>query len=70
VFAIPLFGVYLAREWLWYFTPSLSYVGQGELHSQQMSPFDSKSEYRYYHGLSYNGFDESGTSLAFWHDFV
>ncbi|PVF95675.1 OPT superfamily oligopeptide transporter [Serendipita vermifera] len=29
IFAIPLFGVYLAREWLWYFTPSLSYVGQG-----------------------------------------
>ncbi|KIM29771.1 hypothetical protein M408DRAFT_22638 [Serendipita vermifera MAFF 305830] len=29
VFSIPLFGVYLAREWLWYFTPSLSYVGQG-----------------------------------------
>jgi hypothetical protein len=30
VFAIPLFGAYLAREWLWYFTPSLSYVGQGK----------------------------------------
>ncbi|PFH53036.1 hypothetical protein AMATHDRAFT_55989 [Amanita thiersii Skay4041] len=29
VFAIPLFGVYLAKEWLWFFTPSLSYVGQG-----------------------------------------
>ncbi|KAG8759591.1 hypothetical protein FRC12_009722, partial [Ceratobasidium sp. 428] len=29
VFNIPLFGVYLAREWLWYFSPSLSYVGQG-----------------------------------------
>jgi hypothetical protein len=29
MFAIPLFGNYLAREWLWYFTPSLSYVGQG-----------------------------------------
>ncbi|KAF8071915.1 oligonucleotide transporter [Lyophyllum atratum] len=28
-FTIPLFGTYLAREWLWYFTPSLSYVGQG-----------------------------------------
>ncbi|KAG5637148.1 hypothetical protein H0H81_005632 [Sphagnurus paluster] len=28
-FTIPLFGNYLAREWLWYFTPSLSYVGQG-----------------------------------------
>ncbi|RDB26268.1 hypothetical protein Hypma_006613 [Hypsizygus marmoreus] len=28
-FSIPLFGNYLAREWLWYFTPSLSYVGQG-----------------------------------------
>ncbi|KAL5634620.1 hypothetical protein ACGC1H_002609 [Rhizoctonia solani] len=29
VFNIPLFGVYLAREWLWFFSPSLSYVGQG-----------------------------------------
>ncbi|CCA72935.1 related to Iron transport protein 1 [Serendipita indica DSM 11827] len=29
VFAMPIFGLYLAREWLWYFTPSLSYVGQG-----------------------------------------
>ncbi|KAJ3501540.1 hypothetical protein NMY22_g18893 [Coprinellus aureogranulatus] len=29
VFTIPLFGAYLAKEWLWYFTPSLSYVGQG-----------------------------------------
>lgn len=31
LFSIPLFGNYLAREWLWYFTPSLSYVGQGWL---------------------------------------
>jgi len=30
LFAIPLFGGYLAKQWLWYFTPSLSYVGQGE----------------------------------------
>ncbi|ESK94674.1 oligopeptide transporter [Moniliophthora roreri MCA 2997] len=29
VFAIPLFGNYLARDWAWSFTPSLSYVGQG-----------------------------------------
>lgn len=29
IFAIPLFGSYLAKEWLWFFTPSLSYVGQG-----------------------------------------
>lgn len=29
IFTIPLFGAYLAREWLWYFTPSLSYIGQG-----------------------------------------
>jgi len=29
LFAIPLFGSYLAGEWLWYFTPSLSYIGQG-----------------------------------------
>lgn len=29
VFTIPLFGTYLASEWMWTFTPSLSYVGQG-----------------------------------------
>ncbi|KXN84736.1 hypothetical protein AN958_12163 [Leucoagaricus sp. SymC.cos] len=29
LFAIPLFGGYLAKQWLWYFTPSLSYIGQG-----------------------------------------
>ncbi|KAL1708200.1 OPT oligopeptide transporter protein-domain-containing protein [Schizophyllum commune] len=28
-FALPLFGTALASKWLWYFTPSLSYVGQG-----------------------------------------
>lgn len=31
VFSIPLFGNYLASEWLWTFTPSLSYIGQGRL---------------------------------------
>ncbi|KAF9042650.1 oligopeptide transporter [Hymenopellis radicata] len=29
IFAIPIFGNYLASNWLWSFTPSLSYVGQG-----------------------------------------
>ncbi|EJF56509.1 oligopeptide transporter [Dichomitus squalens LYAD-421 SS1] len=29
VFSIPLFGTYLASQWMWTFTPSLSYVGQG-----------------------------------------
>lgn len=29
LFAIPLFGSNLAQNWLWTFTPSLSYVGQG-----------------------------------------
>ncbi|KAF7309723.1 OPT oligopeptide transporter [Mycena indigotica] len=29
IFSIPLFGSYLARNWLWTFTPSLAYVGQG-----------------------------------------
>ncbi|KAG8890770.1 hypothetical protein FRB98_004815 [Tulasnella sp. 332] len=29
LFSIPIFGRYLAREWLWSFSPSLSYVGQG-----------------------------------------
>ncbi|KAF7771568.1 hypothetical protein Agabi119p4_5879 [Agaricus bisporus var. burnettii] len=29
LFAIPIFGGYLATQWLWYFTPSLSYIGQG-----------------------------------------
>ena len=28
-FAIPIFGTYLAKNWLWTFTPPLSYVGQG-----------------------------------------
>jgi hypothetical protein len=30
VFAIPLFGNHLATQWLWTFTPSLSYIGQGK----------------------------------------
>ncbi|KAJ7104085.1 OPT oligopeptide transporter protein-domain-containing protein [Mycena belliarum] len=29
LFSIPIFGTYLARQWLWTFTPSLAYVGQG-----------------------------------------
>jgi hypothetical protein len=29
IFTMPLFGRYLAQEWLWTFTPSLSYIGQG-----------------------------------------
>ncbi|KAL1949760.1 hypothetical protein VTO73DRAFT_8641 [Trametes versicolor] len=29
VFSVPLFGSYLASAWLWTFTPSLSYIGQG-----------------------------------------
>ncbi|KAJ7224344.1 OPT oligopeptide transporter protein-domain-containing protein [Mycena pura] len=29
IFSIPLFGTYLAHQWLWTFTPSLAYVGQG-----------------------------------------
>ncbi|KAI0033085.1 oligopeptide transporter [Vararia minispora EC-137] len=29
VFTIPLFGEYLAKNWLFTFSPSLSYVGQG-----------------------------------------
>ncbi|KAH7106261.1 OPT superfamily oligopeptide transporter [Auriculariales sp. MPI-PUGE-AT-0066] len=29
IFAIPLFGRRLASNWLWSFSPSLSYVGQG-----------------------------------------
>ncbi|KAL5504409.1 OPT8 [Sanghuangporus vaninii] len=29
IFSIPLFGRNLAKNWLWTFTPSLSYVGQG-----------------------------------------
>ncbi|PCH42588.1 oligopeptide transporter [Wolfiporia cocos MD-104 SS10] len=29
IFSIPLFGNYLASDWLWTFTPSLSYIGQG-----------------------------------------
>ncbi|KAI5118103.1 hypothetical protein M0805_005210 [Coniferiporia weirii] len=29
IFSIPIFGRNLAQNWLWSFTPSLSYVGQG-----------------------------------------
>ncbi|KAH8096690.1 OPT oligopeptide transporter protein-domain-containing protein [Cristinia sonorae] len=29
IFSIPLFGTSLAKNWLWTFTPSLSYIGQG-----------------------------------------
>ncbi|CAL1715806.1 unnamed protein product [Somion occarium] len=29
IFSLPIFGRFLARQWLWTFTPSLSYVGQG-----------------------------------------
>ncbi|KAI0346306.1 oligopeptide transporter [Trametopsis cervina] len=29
IFSVPLFGRYFAEEWLWTFTPSLSYIGQG-----------------------------------------
>lgn len=29
IFAIPLFGARLAQDWMWVFSPSLSYVGQG-----------------------------------------
>lgn len=36
IFAIPLFGGYLARQWLWTFTPSLSYVGQGVSYSSPL----------------------------------
>lgn len=43
VFNIPLFGVYLAREWLWYFSPSLSYVGQGKLHNAFASSHGTNS---------------------------
>jgi hypothetical protein len=35
LFAIPLFGQHLAKEWLWTFTPSLSYVGQGNCSFEQ-----------------------------------
>lgn len=34
IFAVPLFGTYLASQWLWTFTPSLSYVGQGTLYNR------------------------------------
>ncbi|KAK4047383.1 OPT super [Microbotryomycetes sp. JL201] len=32
IYAIPLFNVFgnLAHDWLWWFTPSFSYIGQGE----------------------------------------
>ena len=36
VFSIPLLGNYLATEWLWSFTPSLSYIGQGMHHGDSI----------------------------------
>lgn len=33
IYAIPIFGVHMARDWLWVFSPSLSYVGQGHMRS-------------------------------------
>jgi hypothetical protein len=55
IFSIPLFGTYLARQWLWTFTPSLAYVGQGSLF------FDSCSilgitRYRDHHGSDFGLF--------------
>ena len=32
IFAIPILGDHIARQWLWFFTPSLSYVGQGKFY--------------------------------------
>ncbi|KAI0084123.1 oligopeptide transporter [Irpex rosettiformis] len=29
IFSMPLFGRHIAEDWLWTFTPSLSYIGQG-----------------------------------------
>lgn len=31
IFAIPVLGDHIARKWLWFFSPSLSYVGQGRM---------------------------------------
>ncbi|KAG6817672.1 hypothetical protein H0H87_005430 [Tephrocybe sp. NHM501043] len=54
-FTIPIFGDYLAKEWLWYFTPSLSYVGQGLL----LSTFEYchtfiTSYKRHHHGVPHD----------------
>jgi hypothetical protein len=57
IFALPLFGNYLAQQWLWTFTPSLSYIGQG------MLPFSGCEfkihVYRYHHGIPDNSEHES-----------
>ena len=44
IFALPLFGGYLAQHWLWTFTPSLSYVGQGLVDSSPLG-VNSKKTY-------------------------
>jgi hypothetical protein len=57
IFALPLFGSYLARQWLWTFTPSLSYVGQGMILFLRCGP--KVQEYRYHHGIPDNSEHES-----------
>lgn len=54
IFALPLFGGYLARHWLWTFTPSLSYVGQGVLDSSPSVVTPKDCLYRYHHGIPDN----------------
>lgn len=40
IFAIPILGDHIARQWLWFFTPSLSYVGQGKFYNCQSVNID------------------------------
>lgn len=56
MFFIPLFGEYLATQWLWWFTPSLSYVGQGEYSTDSLVL--SNLNCRDYHGVSNNALYE------------
>lgn len=53
-FSIPVFGHYLAREWLWSFTPSLSYIGQGRFPPLNVTRNQPLIGYhRHHHGVSH-----------------
>jgi hypothetical protein len=48
IFAVPIFGNYLAHDWLWSFTPSLSYIGQGN--DKFPRSWESYRHTRHHHG--------------------
>jgi len=64
VFSIPLFGSHLAKAWLWTFTPSLSYIGQGFiiLLARVFCFLNLVHLVRHYYGIPYNFVHESSES--------